>query len=108
MMPCPASSFTCAPLQCNLCPKLQPDPVHLNPSFLRRALFLEGGIQMFVGQVVLGGLLGAMFNKYGAALPTGVAAGAVAVICIYVAAFAWSWCDAVPGGPTPAGGVLLI
>ena len=62
-------------------------PVH-------RSLFLEGGIQMLVGQVTLAGLLGAEFNKYGNALPKSVAAGAVAVICVYVAAFAWSWCAA--------------
>ena len=61
-----------------------------------RALFLEGGIQMFIGQVILAGVLGAEFHKYGNALPKSVAAGAVAVICFYVAAFAWSWCAAWP------------
>lgn len=47
---------------------------------------------MAVAQIVLAGLLGAEFAKYGASLPKDVAAGAVAVICVFVAAFAWSWC----------------
>ena len=47
---------------------------------------------MFIGQVILAGVLGAEFHKYGNALPKSAAAGAVAVICFYVAAFAWSWC----------------
>ena len=47
---------------------------------------------MFIGQVVLGSLLGASFKKYGNALPANVSVGAIVVICVYVSAFAWSWC----------------
>ena len=46
---------------------------------------------MFIATIVLAGLLGSEFQAYGNALPVSVSAGAVAVICIYVAAFAWSW-----------------
>lgn len=46
---------------------------------------------MFVATVALAGILGAEFHKFGNALPQNVSAAAVAIICIYVAAFAWSW-----------------
>ncbi|GAB4821174.1 hypothetical protein N2152v2_008220 [Parachlorella kessleri] len=59
--------------------------------FGRRGLFLEGGIQMFIGQVVTAAVLGVELNKYGTNLPSSTAAGVLVVICVYVAAFAWSW-----------------
>lgn len=46
---------------------------------------------MFIATVALAGILGSGFQKYGNALPQNVSAAAVAIICIYVAAFAWSW-----------------
>lgn len=59
--------------------------------FGRKGLFLEGGIQMFIGQVVTAILLGIELNKYGTAMPSSVAVGVLIVICVYVSAFAWSW-----------------
>ena len=60
--------------------------------FGRRFLFIEGGIQMFVGLVTTGAVLGAEFQTYAADdLPKAVAIGTLVVICVYVAAFAWSW-----------------
>ncbi|KAL2902356.1 Sugar carrier protein C [Bienertia sinuspersici] len=48
----------------------------------RRSLFLEGGIQMLVCQVITGNVTD---------LPTWYAVLLVIVICIYVSAYAWSW-----------------
>ncbi len=31
------------------------------------------------------------FGKYGASLPHAPSSGVLAVICIYIAGFAWSW-----------------
>ncbi|CAM6105051.1 unnamed protein product [Calypogeia fissa] len=58
----------------------------------RKLLFWEGGVQMFVCQVAI-----AIILKYhlpiavNAQLPSGYASVVTALICIYVAAFAWSW-----------------
>ncbi|XP_058100014.1 sugar transport protein MST6-like [Magnolia sinica] len=58
----------------------------------RRFLFLEGGIQMLVSQVMIGVLLGIKFGFTGiASLSNAYAIGVVLLICIYVAAYAWSW-----------------
>ncbi|PKA62192.1 Sugar transport protein 1 [Apostasia shenzhenica] len=59
----------------------------------RRALFLEGGTQMLISQIVVGILIGVKFGVTGAQteLSSGYAGLIVAFICIYVAAFAWSW-----------------
>ncbi|KAI0495138.1 hypothetical protein KFK09_025285 [Dendrobium nobile] len=59
----------------------------------RRALFLEGGVQMFISQVIVGLLIGIKFGVTGAhtELSRSYAGLVVAFICIYVAAFAWSW-----------------
>ncbi|KAL5815338.1 hypothetical protein ACOSQ3_026123 [Xanthoceras sorbifolium] len=59
----------------------------------RRFLFLEGGIQLFVFQVLLGALIGWKFGVSGNVtdLPKWYAIVVVVFICIYVAAFAWSW-----------------
>jgi hypothetical protein len=60
--------------------------------FGRRFLFLEGGIQMVAGLITTGAVLAVEFKSYTASdLPSGVAIGLLIVICIYVAAFAWSW-----------------
>lgn len=59
--------------------------------FGRKGLFLEGGIQMFIGQVVTAAVLGTQLAKYGTAMPSNVAIGVLVVICVYVSAFAWSW-----------------
>ncbi|KAL3675009.1 hypothetical protein R1sor_024957 [Riccia sorocarpa] len=58
----------------------------------RKILFYEGGIQMLIAQILIGVIL-----KYKLPLDTnaelgkGWAAAVVVLICVYVAAFAWSW-----------------
>lgn len=59
----------------------------------RRALFLEGGIQMLICQVVVSICIGVKFGVNGdpGHLPKWYAIVVVLFICIYVAGFAWSW-----------------
>ncbi|KAF3794978.1 Sugar transport protein 10 [Nymphaea thermarum] len=58
----------------------------------RRALLLEGGVQMFVCQVAVAVLLGVKFGVSGTgSMSTGDAWLLLFFICAYVAAFAWSW-----------------
>ncbi|TKW29985.1 hypothetical protein SEVIR_2G004300v4 [Setaria viridis] len=58
----------------------------------RRALFLQGGAQMIICQVVVGSLIAAKFGTSGIGeMPKGYAAVVVLFICVYVAGFAWSW-----------------
>ncbi|XP_031500615.1 sugar transport protein MST6-like [Nymphaea colorata] len=58
----------------------------------RRFLFLEGGIQMFLCQVVIGIILGQKFGLSGTGSLTKSEANLVVFfICAYVSAFAWSW-----------------
>ncbi|KAG0481500.1 hypothetical protein HPP92_012358 [Vanilla planifolia] len=58
----------------------------------RRILFLQGGIQMLLCQVVVGTLIAIKFGTSGDGELSRTYAGfVVAFICIYVAGFAWSW-----------------
>ncbi|GMN32360.1 hypothetical protein TIFTF001_003645 [Ficus carica] len=59
----------------------------------RRKLFLEGGIQMFICQVVITIAIAAKFGVSGnpGVLPKWYAYGLVFFIRVYVAGFAWSW-----------------
>ncbi|XP_020217694.1 sugar carrier protein C [Cajanus cajan] len=59
----------------------------------RRALFLEGGVQMLICQAIVAIAIGAKFGIDGnpGDLPQWYAIVVVLFICIYVAAFAWSW-----------------
>ncbi|GAA0145180.1 secondary carrier transporter [Lithospermum erythrorhizon] len=58
----------------------------------RRFLFLEGGSQMLISQIVVAILIGVKFGVDGnAVIPKPYAAMIVLFICIYVAGFAWSW-----------------
>lgn len=60
--------------------------------FGRRALFLEGGAQMVISQIMVGILIGVKFGTSGTgSVDGGTANFILALICIYVAAFAWSW-----------------
>ncbi|KAK4400204.1 Sugar transport protein 10 [Sesamum angolense] len=60
--------------------------------FGRRVLFLEGGIQMIACQIGVGVLIGSVFGVSGnGTFSKGLGNLALALICIYVAAFAWSW-----------------
>uniref|UniRef100_A0A2N9FQG7 Major facilitator superfamily (MFS) profile domain-containing protein n=1 Tax=Fagus sylvatica TaxID=28930 RepID=A0A2N9FQG7_FAGSY len=59
----------------------------------RRTLFLEGGAQMFLCQVVITIAIAFKFGISGnpGELPDWYAYGLVFFICVYVAGFAWSW-----------------
>ncbi|CAD5194031.1 unnamed protein product [Musa acuminata subsp. malaccensis] len=58
----------------------------------RRKLFLEGGAQMIVCQIIVGTLIAIKFGTNGEGhLSKAYAAFVVLFICIYVAGFAWSW-----------------
>lgn len=60
--------------------------------FGRRVLFLEGGIQMIICQIGVGCLIGSVFGVSGdGSFSKGMGNLALAFICVYVAAFAWSW-----------------
>uniref|UniRef100_A0A803LPA8 Major facilitator superfamily (MFS) profile domain-containing protein n=1 Tax=Chenopodium quinoa TaxID=63459 RepID=A0A803LPA8_CHEQI len=60
----------------------------------RRLLFLQGGVQMLICQVVVAIFIGVKFGVSGnpaAQLPQWYAMLIVLCICLYVCAFAWSW-----------------
>ncbi|XP_050212610.1 sugar carrier protein C [Mercurialis annua] len=59
----------------------------------RRFLFLEGGVQMLICQIVVAVCIGIKFGVDGdpGELPKWYAIVVVLFICIYVAGFAWSW-----------------
>lgn len=60
--------------------------------FGRRFLFLQGGTQALICEVVVGILVAISIGASGEGVPSeGVAKGIVALICIYIAGFAWSW-----------------
>jgi sugar porter (SP) family MFS transporter len=58
----------------------------------RRVLFLQGGTQMFISQVVVGTLIALQFGVAGVGeMSRSYAILLVLFICMYVAGFAWSW-----------------
>ncbi|KAL0331321.1 UNVERIFIED_CONTAM: Sugar transport protein 1 [Sesamum angustifolium] len=59
----------------------------------RRVLFLEGGAQMFVCQIIITICIALKFGVNGnpGELPHWYAMFVVIAICVYVAGFAWSW-----------------
>ncbi|KAJ9690283.1 hypothetical protein PVL29_012772 [Vitis rotundifolia] len=59
----------------------------------RRFLFLEGGTQMLICQIIVATCIGVKFGVDGepGALPKWYAIVVVLFICIYVSGFAWSW-----------------
>ncbi|KAF8411238.1 hypothetical protein HHK36_003785 [Tetracentron sinense] len=59
----------------------------------RRSLFLEGGAQMLISQIMVTILIALQFGVDGQAadIPQWYAILVVAFICLYVAAYAWSW-----------------
>lgn len=57
--------------------------------FGRRFLFIEGGIQMIICEVLVGVLIKKNFEA-GHSSPA-MANAIIAFICLYVAGFAWSW-----------------
>ncbi|KAK2383287.1 hexose carrier protein HEX6 [Trifolium repens] len=56
----------------------------------RRTLFIVGGIQMFVSQCIVGGIMAVHLKDHGG-LSKGYAYMVLIMICIYVAGFGWSW-----------------
>lgn len=56
----------------------------------RRTLFLVGGVQMLVAQLMVGAILAAKLNDHGS-LSKGYAYLTLLMICVYVAGFGWSW-----------------
>lgn len=56
----------------------------------RRALFLIGGIQMFLSQIIVGSIMAAKLGDIGG-LSKVYAYLVLLFVCIYVAGFAWSW-----------------
>ena len=56
----------------------------------RRALFMIGGVQMFLSQIIIGGLMAAQLGDHGG-ISKGYATLIIIFICIYVSGFAWSW-----------------
>ena len=66
--------------------------VHSADRFGRRILFLEGGVQMIISQILVGIMIAINFGTQGVGeLPKGSANLVLFFICAYVAAFAWSW-----------------
>ena len=59
--------------------------------FGRRNLFLYSGAFMIACQIICGATLGHYFSDGSSKLPDNVSNGVLAVICVYVANFAWSW-----------------
>jgi len=57
----------------------------------RRFWFLEGGVQMCTSMIVVSAVLGAGFSSGATVLPEPMSIGVLVVICVFVAAFAWSW-----------------
>lgn len=56
----------------------------------RKALFIEGGTQMIIAEVIVGVLVYYSF-KPAYASNESIKAASIAFICIFVAGFAWSW-----------------
>ncbi|GLJ30126.1 hypothetical protein SUGI_0595850 [Cryptomeria japonica] len=58
----------------------------------RRFLFLQGGIQMVICQIIISAILGVKLGTSGnGGLPKGYADFMVVAICLYAAGFGWSW-----------------
>ncbi|KAG5628799.1 hypothetical protein H5410_000516 [Solanum commersonii] len=60
--------------------------------FGRRPLFLVGGTLMIICQIAVGSIIASVFGVDGlGTFSKGLGNITVAIICVYVAAFAWSW-----------------
>lgn len=67
----------------------------------RRFLFIASGILMVMCEIIVGVCLGHFFHVDHGVLPDNVSNGILAVICIYVANFAWSWGMCFSLSPSP-------
>ncbi|TXG56908.1 hypothetical protein EZV62_018221 [Acer yangbiense] len=60
--------------------------------FGRRILFLQGGMQMFISHILVGVMIALKFGLNGTVKLSKADADVILfLICLYVAAFAWSW-----------------
>lgn len=59
--------------------------------FGRRFLFIEGGVQMIICEVLVGILIKMNFEAGPSNSNPAMANAIIALICLYVAGFAWSW-----------------
>ncbi|XP_056697184.1 hexose carrier protein HEX6 [Spinacia oleracea] len=58
--------------------------------FGRRALFIFGGVQMFICQIAVGVIMATQLGDHGG-ISKGYAYLVLVLICVYVAGFGWSW-----------------
>ncbi|KAJ1299236.1 hypothetical protein BS78_01G516500 [Paspalum vaginatum] len=58
--------------------------------FGRRKLFLVGGVQMILSQIMVGAVLAAKFKDHGG-MEKEYAYLVLVIMCVFVAGFAWSW-----------------
>ncbi|EIE22371.1 general substrate transporter [Coccomyxa subellipsoidea C-169] len=56
----------------------------------RRNMLLIASVHMFVTQIIVAGLLGAEFEKFGSGLPQSISI-AILIICIYICGHAYGW-----------------
>ncbi|KAL5810807.1 hypothetical protein ACOSQ3_027547 [Xanthoceras sorbifolium] len=56
----------------------------------RKTIFLTGGIQMFLSQILVGGIMAAKLGDHGG-ISTGYTYIVLVLICAYVSGFGWSW-----------------
>eukprot|EP00877_Chromochloris_zofingiensis_P007197 jgi/Chrzof1/2730/Cz11g27040.t1 len=57
----------------------------------RKVLFIEGGVQMLLSELVVGLLIRQQYSTGGSGSSSSIAISTIVVICVYVAGFAWSW-----------------
>ncbi|XP_019182767.1 PREDICTED: sugar carrier protein A-like [Ipomoea nil] len=57
----------------------------------RRALLIAGGVQMVICQIIVAVILGVKLGNNEKELSRTYSAAVVAVVCLFVAAFGWSW-----------------
>ena len=59
---------------------------------IMQVLFIQGGIQMIVSEVVVAILLAVQFNAHsGDAISQPIGVAVIVFICLFVAGFGWSW-----------------
>ncbi|PIA50319.1 hypothetical protein AQUCO_01300812v1 [Aquilegia coerulea] len=58
--------------------------------FGRRALYMIGGVQMIITQMIIGGIMAAQVGDQNV-VSDGYAYSILVLICVYVAGFSWSW-----------------
>ncbi len=56
----------------------------------RKFLFVQGGTQALICEFIIGILIAKYMGPTGG-MPQSVAKATLALICIYIAGFAWSW-----------------